>query len=456
MKSLYLILFLVAICCVGIALGIKLRNKNNANNQNTNAQLEHFTSANNNTLPNENNAVEEAEERLIGTSPDSAYRFRNYFLEREPVESQVIKHEVSHEFPSGVLHSDMTMSTNNKIRFSDDADDANNDRFRIHTSPNKHNLQLYMKDRQGDNNNNAFQIWGKACTAQGDCNGPGAKLHIFSDEPAYKLKSVDGSDQHNFGPSGNASHRGILKMGNPADAKHIIDGRTGNQYTKGVVNTQDANVRGKLWFSNTPHNQNPERSDLWAHHDSDKMSIHKVRHSPNKNSLRVTINDDKNDRLEVVGGRAHFGDGQTYPLFQVTGKGNVWAKDTMNAQDVNVRGRIYFSNAGATGGDDVNDIINPQDEGFDTTKWSSIHDTDPYYIEKVNYDDNKNALRITINDDADNNDSRESIEIFAGSCTTGTDPNRCRHAGRPVMKIGANGRVEIFGELWVKGSKIAG
>jgi hypothetical protein len=449
------IIFIIVLIGAGIGVGIYLGYKNKKIRFIGNRQLEHFTTANdNNLLPDEQaNAIAEGEERLIGSSPESSYKFRNYFLEREPVESQVVRHEVSHELPEGVLYSDITMSTDNKIRFSDDTDDINNDKFRIHPSTDKNHLKLYIKDRPGTNDN-SFQIWGKACTIQGDCNGEGGKLHVFSDEPSYKLKSADGADQHRLGAGGDAAHRGALKMGNPTSPKHIVDGRTGNQYTDGVVNTRDANIRGKLWFSNTPHNQNPETSDLWGSHDSDKMSIEKVRHSQNKNSLRMTINDDANDRLEVVGGKSHFGVSRTYPLMQVTGKGNVWAKDTMNAKDVNVRGRIYFSNAGVTGGDDVNDIINPQDPNFDRNKWNTMHDSDPYYIEKHNYGPNRNALRITLNDDY-SGAGKENLEIFGGSCEQGGD--KCIGGeGTKIMNIGSDKKVEIFGELWVNGVKIAG
>lgn len=401
----------------------------------------------------EQDARQDQEDALLGRSPESSYKFRNYYLQREPVEAQIVKHEVSHEFPSGVLHSDMTMSTNNRIRFSDDADGPNN--FHFGVSDDKNKLHLFMKDRPGSRDHNRFVIRGKGCT-QGNCNTNATDLHVFSDEPHYAIKKIGGGDVHRFGSNGDAQHTGTLKIGD----RHILDGRTGNQYSRGVLNSNMVNVRDKLFFSSTPHNVDPSAvSSRGPHHDSDPFWIEKIRHSANKNSLRMVINDDENDRFQVYGGRHHFGKGIEQPLMQVTGKGNLWTRNTTNTKDLNVRGRIYFSQAGKVNDDDdyindINDIINPQDENFNPNRWTDIHDSDPYWIEKVHTSGNHNALRITINDDGASTagNSNEAIEIYSGSHNAGNK------TGTLLFKIDASGRVDIKGpnpQLYVGSKKIA-
>lgn len=429
---------------------------NTANNisNGINNVTEGFTSENNNGLPrNDQDALQDQENTLLGRSPESTYKFRNYYLQREPVEAQVVKHEVSHEFPSGVLYSDMVMSTNNKIRFSDDVDGPDN--FRLKLSDDKNNLHLFMKDRPGNNNQNKFIIRGKGCV-EGNCNTSSMDLHVFSDEPHYAIRKVGGGDVHKFSSNGDAMHTGKLKVGNNAEPKHILDGSTGNQYTRGTLNSNMVNVRNKLFFSATPHNVDPSAvSSRGPHHDSDPFWMEKINHGTNKNSLRMVINDDANDRFQIYGGRAYFGKKEGKPLVQVTGKGNLWTRDTTNTKDLNVRGRIYFSNASPDGGDDINEIIDPQDKNFNANKWGSIHDTDPYWIEKVGSADN-NSLRITINDN-----HNESIQIFANSCAQknpdGT--HRCVDGeGNMIFKIDASGRVDITGpgaSLYVNNTKVA-
>jgi hypothetical protein len=129
-------------------------------------------------------------------------------------------------------------------------------------------------------------------------------------------------------------------------------------------------------------------------------------------------------------------------IHQLQSTGNQWSKGHVNAKDVNVRNRIYFSNAG------INDnVIDPHASEFNANKWNSIHGTDPFYMEKVNLpgSGNPKALRVTINDDAN-----DEFQIYGNSCRT-----NCRQsAGDNLFKVDGRGNTTVKGNLRVQGNII--
>jgi hypothetical protein len=439
MESIQVIIILSLILIIGLILYI---NKNN--------NKEHFENNEENTLPQNN--LDEKEKTLMQMSPESTYKFKNYFLEKKPIDAQIVKNQIVHTFPEGVLESDPIISTQNRIRFSQNENGEIVDKYILGPSGGKEDdrhLKLFLKD--DPNKKNAFQIWGGACKAQGDCNKSGVKLHNFTDEPSYIMKSTTGNKIHELTTNGIAKHVNKVQVGNISNPSHILQGHNGSQYSKGVINSKDVNVRNRLFFSQAGINDDP--NDLYKDggrmHDTDPMFIEKIRHSPNNNSLRVNIRDNKSDRFEIYGRSWDYNKGRDpIRLMEVNGHGNVWAKNTVNTQDVNVRGRIYFSQA------ENDEIINPEDPNYDFTKWNKMHNSDPYYIEKVIRAGNKSALKIVMKDDSD-----EAIEIWGHSCKY-NDENAPRknksgcasNSGRKIMEIKSDGTVNIVGRVNVKGS----
>jgi cbb3-type cytochrome oxidase subunit 3 len=445
MQFIQVIAILTLIITIGLIFYIYKQNKK-----------EHFQNNQVNTLPQNN--LDEKEKALMQISPESTYKFKNYFLEKEPVDAQVVKNQIVHIFPEGVLENDVILSTQKKIRFSENENGEIVDKYVFGPSDedNNRHFKLFLKD--DPNKNNAFQIWGGACTAQSDCNKSGVKLHNFTDRPSYVMKDITGNTIHELTNNGTSKHINKIQIGNMSDPSHILLGNNGNQYSKGVINSKDINVRNRLFFSQAEIDDDP--NDLYKDggkmHDTDPMFIEKIRHSPNNNSLRVNIKNNKSDKFEVYGSSWEYNRSRNpVRLMEVNGHGNVWAKNTVNAQDVNVRGRIYFSQA------ENDDIINPEDPNFDFRKWQSMHNTDPYYIEKVNRGPNKSALKIVMKDDGIRNDNsiREALEIWTDSCAYNDErtPRRNRsgcasNSGRKIMEIRSDGTVNINGRLNITGN----
>ena len=71
-------------------------------------------------------------------------------------------------------------------------------------------------------------------------------------------------------------------------------------------------------------------------------------------------------------------------------------------------------------------------------------DSDPYYLEKVHVSDNRNSLRLTLNDD-----DGESFQIWGGSCGEGD----CVGPGKLLHKFSPTGAV-INGPTHMKGGPL--
>ena len=265
--------------------------------------------------------------------PDSTYNMRQYYLERPPTSSTVVKNQTVHRLPDGIVESDLILSEQNKLGFgSTDDSNLSNGSFYFKPSANGKNIKLQMKDNP--NYPNAFQIWGGSCISQGNCNGEGANLHSFDDKPEYNIKTPAGNTKHKLDAIGIAHHTGGIKLGPQTNPKHLFDGNTGNQYSKGIVNGNDINVRNRLYFSQAGYNANltPTSSNWWSVHNSDPFYVEKVKSGHETNALRFTINDNGNDSFEVYGGSCGAAGGCYGPgklLFKIKGNGNVEIPGTL-------------------------------------------------------------------------------------------------------------------------------
>lgn len=114
----------------------------------------------------------------------------------------------------------------------------------------------------------------------------------------------------------------------------------------------------------------------------------------------------------------------------------------VNSQNINVRGRLYFSKAAKTD-TELDPEKNPN-------RHSAIHDTDPMFIEKTTIGTDKNTLRIVIGDN-----TSDSIEIWGNGCGVKQSayPGKynCRTPGGPLVKIDGNGNLYVKGNIYYNG-----
>jgi hypothetical protein len=129
-------------------------------------------------------------------------------------------------------------------------------------------------------------------------------------------------------------------------------------------------------------------------------------------------------------GNLGWGDDAGNVKASISNNGNITSADAnvnglLNVKGgANIEGRVRFRHTGANGDDD----------------------SDPYYLEKVRTSANANALRLTINDDAD-----ESFQIWGGSCGAGN----CGGDGVMKHKFDASGNATHTGNMSVKGTKLS-
>lgn len=288
----------------------------------------------------------EDEEALLAQTPDSAFRFKNYFLERPPTHSSQTRVEFSNTLPEGVLVGDLNMSTSNKFNIASvnaGGDQSNEYTLQAHgQDSNDRTLRLSMKD--DNNKSKAFEVWGASCTAQGDCTQPGVKMHKMSDAPSYEIYDHAGGLKHKLDAGGTASHGKL----NIAGGKHILH-PSGNQFSDGVVNANDVNVRGRLYFSQAGSNENPRTAGgnrFIPVHNSDPFYIEKETsradvHKGNS-TLKIVMLDDQHgdDAIEIRSG----GNGARR-VMRIANNGEVTIDGPLN-----VNGELHISGGTSIGG----------------------------------------------------------------------------------------------------------
>lgn len=104
-----------------------------------------------------------------------------------------------------------------------------------------------------------------------------------------------------------AAERFFNAPGLPRAAQELLCspwGRGGNGGGGGgVCDTADANVGGRLYFGDPTHTPSPS-----AGNNSDPYYLEKVVAGPNQSSLRLTINDDSDESLQIWGDSCNQGD----------------------------------------------------------------------------------------------------------------------------------------------------
>lgn len=273
-------------------------------------------------------------------NPESYYKMKDFYLERPPISSTIVKKEIKHEMPTGLIENDINISNNKKLIFGT----KDNNEIKQHYSINSNNGNFRINMKDDKDKTNSFQVWGGSCIAQGDCSKEGANLHDFSDKPEYNIRTPTGKVIHNLNQAGDAKHTGSVSVGNLTNPKHHIDGTTGNQYSTGVVNAKDVNVRGRIYFSQVKHNQDIKPgSSNWSEHHTDPFYIEKLKDGVNS-ELRITINDDAADKLTVYGNSCGTGNcyGPGKKLFELDGNGNLFLAGKLTVQDGVYSGKNTF------------------------------------------------------------------------------------------------------------------
>lgn len=259
------------------------------------------------TLPTNTTTTAE-EESIMAQTPDSAFKFKNYYLENPPTQSAKVRTEFSNMLPEGVLTGDFNVSTDNKFNISRiDTSGSQIDEYTLKSyglETNDRSLRLSMQDET--NKNKAFEIWGASCKALEDCTKPGIKLHKLTDKPSQEIYGYGGNLIHKLDEVGVAHHGGV----NINNGKHIMN-PSGNQYTDGVVSAKDVNIRGRLYFSQAGNDENPRSvagNRFRPVHNSDPFYIEKIiDNAPTGTShstLKIVMEDDTdgNDKIEIRSG----------------------------------------------------------------------------------------------------------------------------------------------------------
>jgi hypothetical protein len=392
----------------------------------------------------------------------STYNMQQFYAANPPVSSTVIKETITHNIPEPVT-SDIVIGDDKQLRFGTlkTETDKNKNTYILQSSNvNSPHLRMTLQGKQSPDH--SFQIWGGACNGEGVCSGDGIPLHTFSSVPTQVMRNRQNEIVHEIQSNG-------------------------NQWNKANVNAQNVNVRGRIYFSQAEKDDiiNPSNNKFSSQKDNPLDRIHKSSPhyiekvgSTNENKLRITINNNEKEGVEIYSRPCTSTNCSSTgeKIFSVDGKGNTftkgnlevggtlkgktniqtspttpttpstttntenhYVKGTTNAQDVNVRGRIYFSQAGE------NDIINPHHKDFNKNKadpYVRIHNSDPYYIEKISRGSNNSRLRITINDDPN-----EGIEIFSNSCKNKSECST--KEGERVALIDGNGNLYLKGNIFV-------
>ena len=280
------------------------------------------------TFENENNINNVPNVNTVQPEPDSKYNLQQYIQSNPPTGSRVVRREISHTLPD-LMDSDITMGQEKQIRFGSMRGEvgSDNDSFYLQgvSDASEPHLKMVLGDK--DRKNASFQIYGGACSTHGNCSLDGRQLYNFDSRPNFTIKDRRGNVIHTFSDEGNYTASGELKG---------TSVRTDNNATIGrdLTTNRNTRIKGNLTIDGT-----------------------------------VTANGRRIDQEVEI------------PDVDVNNAGNhkanqYYATGNSNVKDANVRGRIYFSQAGEN--DNPRDIISSN-----YNKWSSIHNTDAMYIEKV-------------------------------------------------------------------------
>ena len=350
-------------------------------------QKEHFQ--NNNATPN-----------VTIAPPDSTYNLQQYIETNPPIGSKVIKREISHTLPD-VIDKDLVIQNEKQIRFGSMRGEAGSDSDSWHMEGISDASNPYLKMVLGDaqNKNSAFQIHGGACTVDSNCGADGRKLFNFDSQPNLEMYDRNGNSLLHVNDDGNMELKGNLITNSDVVAKKLKAkegmGVQGNAMfaaqlnVKGkleaeqdihttqnakidrllhtnVINTSNANIRNRLYFSKAGNGNNwtesidPSSGNFGSAHDSDVVYLEKRVENETPVSgitegklttVVLRLSDDNADGLEIIGGP-----GGNNKLMRLDGNGNLF-----------IRGHLHVG-----GGTHSNRGFSSGDRGYKPQHWDGL------------------------------------------------------------------------------------
>lgn len=329
---------------------------------------EGFTDGNNtNNSPANVNAVD--------PEPDSQYNLQQYIESNPPTGSKVIRREVSHSLPD-IMDSDITMAGEKQIRFGSMRGevDSPNDSFYLEgvTHASQPHLKMVLGDKE--RKNASFQIYGAACDTHGNCGLDGRKLYQFDSQPNFTINNRTGNTIHSFSKDGHYTASGDLR-GRDVLAGRDVKAERNTVVGRNLTTTGNATVGGDLVIDGTV-TANGRRIDEPQDVDVNVAGNHKADRYYAPNPPGVTAGS------------------VTNPKHANPNPANPTAKGTANVYDANVRGRLYFSQAGE--GDNPRDITHNHSDQATRDKWGTVHAGDPMYLEKIRTDEHFEEVNIRV------------------------------------------------------------
>lgn len=345
-------------------------------------KVEHFTNNNN------SNTV---------IPPESTYNLQQYIETNPPTGSKIIKREISHTLPD-VIDKDIVMRDGSQIRFGSMRNEAGSDSDNWHIQGISDASEPYLKMVLGDNKNknSSFQIYGGACTTDSNCSADGRKLFDFDSQPNLEMYDRDGNKLLHANKNGDLECKRNLNVNGKATINKLD------------VN-QGVNVKANSKFD--------AQLDVGGN-----MRLTGGLHSSGDNSLfdgKLKI------KKDIEGNQDAKIDGLVH-------------SSVVNANDANVRRRLYFSKAGNNNNNWKENPI------YTSGNFSSAHDSDVVYIEKkVENTSPRNhvsegkltTLVIKISDDR-----ADGLEIIGGV-----------GGNNKLMRLDGDGNLYIKGSLHVTG-----
>lgn len=359
------------------------------NNLNIN---EHFEGDNTTTLP----------------PADSTYNLQQYIETNPPTGSKVIKREISHTLPD-VIDKDIVMRDDAQIRFGSMRGEAGSDSDNFHFAGISHASEPHLKMVLGDSQdkNSSFQIHGGACTANSNCNMDGTKLHQFDSTPEYKMFNKSGTNVFSADKDGNVWCKGNLSSQGHTKVKNI---EIENSFHAKANSTFDAKVKVKGGMN---IEGGTDLRDTVIHKG---LTVIGNTHTTGPNNIMNGVLEVKND----IHGRRNS---------KIAG---ILHANEINGQNMNVRSRLYFSDAGKDG-------RSWDEKIYSDGNFSDAHQTDVMYLEK--------QTRNTAQTGKDEgNDGRRSTLVMQ----IGDDPSDAFEiwsGDKRVFRIDGNGDIQQSGVL---------
>ena len=169
------------------------------------------------------------------------------------------------------------------------------------------------------------------------------------------------------------------------------------------INTKNAKIDGQLSIGG------PIKFTVDNAADNDHYNLKKIQHGSDKHELRLTINDNSDEKLSIYGDSC-----------RTTGCGGIGVKQ----HEFDAVGKATHKSIDLAGGK----IRFLSDNGSDPFEGG---DTDPYHLQKIARGNNNSELRLTINDDRN-----EKFTIWGDSCH---QSGGCRGEGAQLFQFGADG-----------------